>query len=85
VASWRQHEGEARGWLTDTTASTPFIDAAASERGIDKAALIHKIIAKASLFAPAHGQLTGKRQKLRDEIIALGDNPTQQQLDAIKW
>ncbi len=85
VASWPQQEAEARGWLTDATASTPFIDAAASARGIDKAALIHKIIAKASLFAPAHGQLTGKRQKLRDEIIALGDNPTQQQLDAIKW
>ncbi|WON73742.1 hypothetical protein [Nitrosospira sp. Is2] len=85
VGSWPQQEAEARAWLMDSRASTPWIDAAATGRGIDKAALIDKIITKASLFTPAHGQLTGKRQKLRDEIIALGDNPTQQQLDAIQW
>jgi hypothetical protein len=85
VGSWPQQEAEARAWLTDAEASTPWIDAAAAGRGIDKATFVHKILAKASLFAPAHGQLTGKRQKLRDEIIALGNNPTQQQLDAIQW
>jgi hypothetical protein len=85
VGSWRHQEAEARAWLTDAKASTPWIDAAAAGRGIDKAALVHKIIRRATLFAPAHGYLTGKRQKLRDEIIALGDNPTQQQLDAIQW
>jgi hypothetical protein len=85
VGSWPQQEAEARAWLTDAEASTPWIDAAAAGRGIDKAAFVHKILAKVSLFAPAHGQLTGKRQKLRDEIIALGNNPTQQQLDAIQW
>jgi hypothetical protein len=85
VASWPQQEAEARAWLTDARASTPWIDAAAAGRDVDKAALIDRIITKASMFVPAHGQLTGKRQKLRDEIIALGDNPTQQQLDAIQW
>jgi hypothetical protein len=85
VGSWPQQEAEARAWLTDASASTPWIDAAAVGRGVDKAALIEKIITKATLFAPAHGQLTGRRQKLRDQIIALGDNPTQQQLDAIQW
>jgi hypothetical protein len=85
VGSWPQQEAEARAWSRDTNASTPWIDAAAAGRGVDKAALIEKIITKATLFAPAHGQLTGRRQKLRDQIIALGDNPTQQQLDAIQW
>jgi hypothetical protein len=85
VGSWPQQEAEARAWLTDAKASTPWIDAAAAGRGVDKTAFVHKILTKASFFAPAHGQLTGKRQKLRDEIIALGNNPTQQQLDAIQW
>ena len=85
VASWPQQEAEARAWSTDATTRTPWIDAAAIMRGVDKAALVDKIIAKASVFVPAHGQLTGKRQKLRDEITALGDNPTQQQLDEIQW
>ncbi|WP_347888982.1 hypothetical protein ABHF54_06325 [Nitrosomonas europaea] len=56
-----------------------------SGRFITKAELVGKIIASADAFAPAHGQLTGKRQMLRDQIEALGAAPTQEQLDAIVW
>jgi hypothetical protein len=85
VRSWPKQEAEARAWLQDSNAATPWIDGAAAGRGISKVDLIDRIMANAALFAPTHGQLTGKRQKLRDLIAALGDYPTQQQLDAIQW
>lgn len=85
VKSWPKQEEEARTWLLNNNALTPWIDGAVLGRGITKAELVDKIIANAALFAPAHGELTGKKQKLRDQIDALGANPTQQQLDAIQW
>ncbi|SEO52732.1 hypothetical protein [Nitrosovibrio sp. Nv6] len=85
INSWPKQETEARAWLQDSNAHTPWIDGAAAERGMSKAELVDRIIANAALFAPMHGQLTGKRQKLCDEIAALGNTPAQQQLDAIQW
>ena len=85
INSWPKQETEARAWLQDSNAHTPWIDGAAAERGISKAELVDRIIANAALFAPMHGQLTGKRQKLCDEVAALGNTPAQQQLDAIQW
>jgi hypothetical protein len=85
VKSWPKQEAEARAWLMSANAATPWIDGAAASRGITKAGLVDKILANAALFAPLHGALTGKRQKLRDQIIALGECPTQKQLDAIQW
>lgn len=85
VKSWSKQETEARAWVADNTVSTPWLDGAALARGITKSELVSKVIEKASLFAPLHGQFTGKRQKLRDEINALGPTPTQAQLDAIQW
>ncbi|SOD42342.1 hypothetical protein [Nitrosovibrio sp. Nv4] len=85
VRSWTKQETEAREWLKDPATATPWIDGAVLARGIAKADLVTKIIENANLFAPMHGELTGKRQKLRDQIGALGASPTQQQLDAIRW
>lgn len=85
VKSWSKQEEEARAWLLDNQAPTPWIDGAISARGITKADMIDRIMENAVLFAPLHGALTGKRQKLRDEIDSLGDGPTQEQLDAIQW
>ncbi|SEK64449.1 hypothetical protein [Nitrosovibrio tenuis] len=85
IGSWAKQEAEARAWLRDPGTATPWMDAAAAGRGITKAQLAAKIIDNINLYAPAHGALTGKRQKLRDQIAALGDDPTQAQLDAIQW
>jgi|SRR6185437_3358191 len=85
IASWPKQETEARAWLADNTVTTPWIDAAASSRGIAKADFVNLVIGNANALAPLHGALTGKRQKLRDEITSLGSNPTQAQLDAIQW
>ncbi|SCY25916.1 hypothetical protein SAMN05216420_10421 [Nitrosospira sp. Nl5] len=85
VKSWPRQEMEARAWLADAGAATPWIDQAAAGRGIAKAELVGRIMAKAALFAPLHGELTGKRQRLRDRIAALGESPSQEELDAIRW
>jgi hypothetical protein len=85
IISWPRQEAEARAWLLNARTPTPWIDAAAAARGVTKAELVDKIMAHAALFIPLHGELTGKRQKLRDRIAALGEHPAQQQLDAIQW
>lgn len=85
ISSWPKQESEARAWLADNTIATPWLAAASAARGIAKADLVTRIMDNAALFATVHGQLTGKRQKLRDEIDGLGSSPTQAQLDAIQW
>jgi hypothetical protein len=83
--SWPMQETEARAWRQNPDTATPWLDAAANARGFSKAELAGRIMAHAASFAAAHGRLTGKRQKLRDQVIALGDNALKEQLDAIQW
>jgi hypothetical protein len=85
IESWPKQEAEARAWLNDPSAATPWMDGAAAGRGISKSQLATKIMDSANRFAATRGELTGKRQKLRDRIAALGDAPTQAQLDAVQW
>lgn len=79
--SWLRQESEARSVLM----SRPWISAAAEARGISTSDLIDKIKAKADAFTLQHATATGKRQRLQDEITALGNTPTQEQLDNIGW
>jgi hypothetical protein len=85
VKSWALQEAEAKAWFSNPQAHTPWLDSAADARNMSKAELAAKITTKAAAFAGVHGQLTGKRQRLQDMIVALGDFPTPQQLDDIKW
>lgn len=63
-----KQETEARAWMADKSASTPFIDALAIGRQMDKAELVSRIIAKADAFALASGSLTGQRQRYEDML-----------------
>lgn len=65
-----KQEQEARGWLADNSFPTPFIDALAAGRQMDKAELVSRIIAKADAFALASGSLTGQRQRYEDMLDA---------------
>ncbi len=85
ISSWDKQETEARALYADMNAVTPWIDAAATARGIPRLSFAILIISNANALLPFHGAYTGKRQKLRDEIDALGPEPTQEQLDAIQW
>ena len=61
-----KQEAEARAWLADDSVPTPFVDALAAGRQMDKAELVNRIIAKADAFAVASGSLTGQRQRFED-------------------
>lgn len=61
-----KQEQEARAWLADNSTSTPFVDALAAGRQMDKAELVSRIIVKADAFAIASGSLTGQRQRYED-------------------
>lgn len=65
-----KQEQEARAWLADNSTSTPFIDALAAGRQMNKAELVSRIIAKANAFAIASGSLTGQRQRYEDLLDA---------------
>lgn len=65
-----KQEQEARAWLADNAASTPFVDALAAGRQMNKAELVSRIIAKADAFAIASGLLTGQRQRYEDLLDA---------------
>jgi len=83
--SWKKQETEARAYQVSNSAPTPLIDALAESRGIDKAELVSRIIAKADLFATLSGQLIGKRQALEDTVNALPDTATAEDVAAITW
>lgn len=63
-----KQEQEARAWLADNSSPTPFVDALAAGRQMDKAELVSRIIAKADAFALASGSLTGQRQRYEDML-----------------
>lgn len=65
-----KQEQEARAWLADNSTPTPFVDALAAGRQMDKAELVSRIIAKADAFAIASGLLTGQRQWYEDMLDA---------------
>lgn len=65
-----KQEQEARAWLTDNSTPTPFVDALAAGRQMDKSELVGRIIAKADAFAVASGLLTGQRQRYEDLLDA---------------
>lgn len=69
ISTWAKQESEARAYLVDSTASTPFIDAISLARGVDKSYLVDKIIEKADAYTVVVGTLTGIRQKLEKEIL----------------
>lgn len=65
-----KQEQEARGWLADNSFPTPFVDALAAGRRMNKVELVNRIIAKADAFAIASGLLTGQRQRYEDLLDA---------------
>jgi antitoxin component HigA of HigAB toxin-antitoxin module len=76
VLSWAKQETEARAYQADADASTPLIDSLAAARGLTKAELVSRIIAKADAFAVVSGAIIGKRQALEDALADLPDEGT---------
>ena len=72
--SWPVQTSEAYALLDDATAPTPWIDAAASARGLDRIELAQRIAAKDAQYRVISGALSGVRQRIEDQIDAVGDD-----------
>lgn len=70
LATFDKQESEARAYLADPAASTPFLSALAAARGIELADLVQRVIAKADAFTSASGYIIGQRQALEDRLDA---------------
>ena len=68
LLTFDKQEKEAREWKADNSVETPFLDGLAKARGIDKAELVDRVIAKADAFEKAVATLTGLRQKYEDQL-----------------
>lgn len=72
--SWPVQTEEARALEADPAATTPWIDAAALARGLDRLVLAERIRAKDDAYRQVHGLLTGTRQRIEDQIDAAADD-----------
>lgn len=68
LLTFDKQEKEARAWDADNSVATPFLDGLALARGIDKAELVRRVIAKSDAFQTAVATLTGLRQRYEDQL-----------------
>lgn len=80
--TWPDQKTEVVAWLADNDALTPYIDALATAREIDRLDYINKTLTKVSMFRAASAALVGKRQKLADQIQAATNV---EELNLIQW
>lgn len=80
--SWHVQVAEALALLADDAAATPWIDAAAAERGLDRVDLAQRIRANDQAYRQVHGALSGVRQALEDAITAAS---TAADIEATQW
>lgn len=71
--SWPIQLQEAQALAADPAAATPWIDACAARRGLERSELAQRILAKDAAYRFISGQLTGARQAHEDAINALQD------------
>ena len=73
--TWPTQNEQSAAWVADPEgASTPWIDRAASERGIDREEYLRRTLVKAEQFKILSAFLTGRRQRYEDQIKA-GEDP----------
>lgn len=72
--SWPVQTSEASALVADPQATTPWIDAAATARGVDRLELAQRIVAKDAQYRVISGTLSGVRQRIEDQIDAAWDD-----------
>lgn len=70
IQSWPQQVKEAEALALSPTADAPLLSALAAARGIDRADLAARVLAKASAYAAASGAIIGARQRIEDLLSA---------------
>ncbi|WP_263082146.1 hypothetical protein [Endozoicomonas sp. Mp262] len=66
--TWFKQEQEARAFLANSSVVTPFLDALAASRGIDKDTVARAIVHKAEAFSVYAAQVIGRKQAIEDQI-----------------
>lgn len=69
--TWAKQQAEVAAYLADTKAPTPTLDGLAQARGIDRAVMLEKAIAKVTAFEPLSVAVVGKQQAYEDQIKAV--------------
>lgn len=82
VLTWDIQKLEAEAWQINPEVTTPFINALAEARQIDRAILLEKVLEKVTAYRNYIGGLTGTRQRLEDLVNAA---TTKEELEAIVW
>lgn len=72
--SWPVQIEEANALLASESADTPWIDAAAASRGITRLDLAQRIKANDVAYRRIHGALSGVRQALETQVMAVPDD-----------
>lgn len=80
ISTWERQRAEAVAWGLDTNVATPWIDIAATARGLDRDEYLARTLAKVTAFASASAYLTGRRQGIDDQLRAA---TTAEQLAAV--
>jgi len=68
--SWPTQEKEALDWRSNSASATPYIDALARARGIDRIDYVNRTLAKVDAFRAASAKLIGARQRYEDQVNA---------------
>lgn len=71
TATYGVQRAEAEAYTLDSAAPTPMLDMLATARGLPKAELARRVLAKAGLYAQASGLLLGRQQRLMDDAAVI--------------
>ncbi len=71
--SWDKQEREARAWVADNTAVTPYVDNMALYREVDREVLLGWIVEAADNMDRESSRVFGLRQKYSDQVYAIND------------
>ncbi len=66
--TWLNQEQEAKAWQLNNSYSTPVLDVICKQRQCEKPWLVGKVIEKANGYKLKAAEITGKRQKLEDDL-----------------
>lgn len=68
--TWEDQRRECTAWHFDNNISTPYIDALANYRGVDRVVYIQRTLAKVESFSAFASKIVGLRQRYADMIDA---------------
>lgn len=82
IDTWTEQKAEAEAYRADNSSAAPLLSGIAKERGISLDELVGKVMKKVQLYRDAVAPVTGKRQRLEDEVLAAD---TEDAVNNISW